>query len=80
LTAAVALVRAAGLRSEAENQSGTQLTFLDLLRIPIQLRGYVSVATSKGLLQGDALFRPDAPMTRSEMAQSIATLQRIAIE
>jgi serine protease AprX len=80
LTAAVALVRAAGLRSEAESQSGVALSFLDALRIPTQLRGYVSVATSRGLLQADTLFRPDASMTRADLARAIATLQRQSID
>jgi hypothetical protein len=56
LAAAVALVRAAGLRSEADSRAGIPLAFLDSASIPSQLRGYVSVAVSLGLLQGDTLF------------------------
>ena len=80
LLAAVALVRAAGLRSEAEAKAGAPLAFLDAKNIPSELRGYVSVAISKGLLQGDTLFRPEASVTRVELAQAIAALERRAIE
>src|SRR6185295_14262110 len=44
LAAAVALVRAAGLRSEAEAKAGASLPFVDASSIPSNLRGYVSVA------------------------------------
>ena len=60
LAAAVALVRAAGLRSEAEAKAGTPLPFLDASGSPVNLRGYVSVAISGGLLQADTNFRPQA--------------------
>jgi serine protease AprX len=80
LTAAVALVRAAGLRTEAETKAGTPLAFLDARNIPSELRGYVSVAISKGLLQGDSLFRPDTAVTRAELAHAIAALERRAIQ
>ena len=50
LTAAVALVRAAGLRSEAEARSGIPLQILDGQSIPGELRGYVSLAMSEDLL------------------------------
>jgi hypothetical protein len=80
LAAAVALVKAAGLRTEAETKAGTPLAFLDARNIPSELRGYVSVAISKGLLQGDSLFRPDTAVTRAELAQAIAALERRAIQ
>ena len=80
LTAAVALVRAAGLRRQAESGSTAPLAFLDVSQIPPQLRGYVSVATSLGLLQSDSLFRPDAPFTRADLARAIATLERQAVQ
>ena len=56
LAAAVALVRAAGLRSEAEAKAGSLLGYSDAWNIPSELRGYVSVAVSKGLLQADTTF------------------------
>lgn len=80
LAAAVALVRAAGFRSEAEAKAGTPLAFLDATSIPFELRGYVSVAISKGLLQGDSLFRPNVAVTRAELAQAIAAIEKRAIE
>ncbi|MBC8030789.1 MAG: S8 family serine peptidase [Pyrinomonadaceae bacterium] len=80
LVAAVALVKAAGLRTEAETKAGTPLAFLDARSIPSELKGYVSVAISKGLLQGDTLFRPDTAVTRAELAQAIAALERRAIQ
>ncbi|HVQ39642.1 MAG TPA: S8 family serine peptidase, partial [Pyrinomonadaceae bacterium] len=66
LTTAVALVRAAGLRSEAEAKAGTPLAFLDVSGIPSELRGYISVAVSHGLLQGDTMFRPSGAFTRAD--------------
>src|SRR6185295_14474642 len=75
LTAAVALVRAAGLRAQAESQSNTPLTVLDTLSIPSSLRGYVSVAIAKGLLSSGNSFLPQKPLTRGELAHAMATLQ-----
>ncbi len=80
LTAAIALVRAAGLRSEAEASAGIPLSFLDAAGIPDEYRGYVSVATSRGMLAGDTLFRPQAALTRAELAHAIAVIERRAIE
>lgn len=78
LSAAIAFVRAVGLGPEAEGRSGTPLAFLDNTRIPSQLRGYVSIATSLGLIQSETLFRPDAPLTRGELARAIAEIERRA--
>ena len=75
LTAAVALVRAAGLRSEAEAKAGTPLTVLDASLVPSELRGYVSLAIGQGFLQSESFFRPQNPLTRAELAQAIALLQ-----
>ena len=58
LVAAVALVRAAGLRGEAEAKANTPLAFLDALTIPADLRGYVAVAVSRGFISSDNLFPP----------------------
>ena len=79
LAAAVALVRAAGLRSDAEANAGAPLPFADSLSIPSSLRGYVSVAVSKGLMQGDSTFRPQATLTRADLARANAVIQRLAI-
>jgi serine protease AprX len=79
LVAVVALVRAAGLRTEAENRAGIVLPFLDSATIPSDLRGYVSVATGEGLVQSDTLFRPQSPFNRADLARAIAAIQRRAV-
>ncbi|HYJ86868.1 MAG TPA: S8 family serine peptidase [Pyrinomonadaceae bacterium] len=80
LAAAVALVRASGLRSEAEAKAGTPLAFLDAASIPYDLRGYVSVAVSHGLLKADNSFKPNGTFTRGDLAQAIAAFQRRALQ
>jgi hypothetical protein len=80
LTAAVALVRAAGLRAQAEGQSNPPLTVLDALSIPANLRGYVSLAISKGLLPVGNTFYPQKPLSRGELAHAMATLQKLATQ
>lgn len=75
LMATVALVRAAGLRGEAESKSGALLPYLDAASIPLQYRGYVSVAVSKGFVQADLWFRPQAAFTRAELAHAMAVIQ-----
>jgi hypothetical protein len=80
LTAAVALVRAAGLRAQAESQSNTPPAVLDALSIPGDLRGYVSVAIAKGLLTSGNSFYPQKALTRGELAHAMATLQRLATQ
>lgn len=80
LAATVALVRAAGLRADAESSTAPPLAFLDSRYIPSDLRGYVSVAVSRGLIQSDMLFRPNAPFTRAELAHAIAVLGRTAVQ
>jgi serine protease AprX len=79
LTAAVALIRAAGLRAQAESQS-TPLAVLDALSIPSNLRGYVSLAMSKGILTSGNYFYPQRPLTRGELAHAMAALQRLAMQ
>jgi serine protease AprX len=79
LTAAIALVRAAGLRAEAESQPAP-LAFLDAASIPAQFRGYVSVAVSHGLIEGDTFFRPQSTFKRADLARAIATIQKQALQ
>jgi hypothetical protein len=79
LAAAVALVRAAGLRSEAEAKSGAPLAYTDALSVPNELRGYVLVAVAKGLLQADSAFRPRGTFNRADLARATAVIQRRAI-
>jgi serine protease AprX len=80
LAAAVALVRAAGLRSDAEARAGAPLTFVDVSGVPSELRGYVAVAVSSGLLQADTAFRPSGAFTRADLAHAIAIIQKRATE
>ncbi len=80
LTAAIALVRAAGLRSEAESKSGISLSVSDASSIPSNLRGYVWVALNRGLMSPDpsSAFRPNAAMKRVELAHAMAGIARLA--
>ena len=78
LTAAVALVRAAGLGQEAEAQNGATLNLTDASTIPPNLRGYVFVARSRGLLTAESgAFRPDSQLTRAELAHALVTLSSL---
>jgi hypothetical protein len=80
LAAAIALVRAAGLRSDAEASTLAPLSFLDASNIPAELRGYVSVAVSKGLLSSGVLFQPQNSVSRAELAHAIAVIQTRATQ
>jgi serine protease AprX len=80
LAAAVALVRAAGLRGDAEAKAGCPLAFLDASGIPSELRGYVSIAISTGLLQADTSFRPQGTITRADLAHAIGVIEKRAIQ
>jgi hypothetical protein len=77
LTAAVALVRAAGLSSEADMNRNAPLTFLDALSIPAELRGYVAVAVARGFISADTSFRPQASLTRAELAHAMVVMQSL---
>jgi serine protease AprX len=78
LTAAVALVRSAGLRADAESHAGP-LPYLDAASIPTALRGYVAVAVSKGLIETGSSFKPSDAFTRGDLARAVATIQRRAV-
>jgi serine protease AprX len=80
LAAAIAFVRAAGFASDAEARAGIPLPFLDAGSIPEEYSGYVSVAISRGLMQSQTLFRPQATLTRAELAHAIAVIERQAVE
>jgi serine protease AprX len=80
LVAAVALVRAAGLRGEAEAKSTTVLPFADASTIPGELRGYVAVAVSRGFIQTDSYFRPQNSFTRGELAHALTLIQNKAVQ
>ena len=80
LTAAVALVRAAGLRTQAE--SGTYpITFADAATIPASLRGYVAVAVQNGLIKADGPnFNPQASFTRLDLSHAMARIATLAAQ
>ena len=76
LTAAIVLVRAAGLGQEASN--ATPLTIFDAGTIPSSARGYVSVALSHGLLtQNGMLFNPQSALTRADLAHALAVMSSL---
>jgi serine protease AprX len=77
LVAAVALVRAAGLRADAESHVGP-LPYLDAASIPASLRGYVAIAVSKHLVETGSSFKPNDVFTRGDLARSVAAIQRRA--
>ena len=79
LSAAIALVRAAGLRAEAEASNWSPLPVSDAGSIPAQWRGYVVVALSRGLLTAtDGMFRPAAALTRVELSHAMVTIAKLA--
>ena len=81
LIAAVALVKAAGLQTLAEQNATVPVPVADALTIPAAYRGYVNVALQKGLLSPDgANFSPNKNLTRAELAQAMAALNRIFTE
>jgi hypothetical protein len=80
LTAAIVLVRAAGLKAEAE-AGNAPLAILDVGQIPASLRGYVSVALARGLLtQQGMFFNPQGGLTRAELAHAMAVMNKLATE
>jgi hypothetical protein len=81
LTAAVALVRAAGFGAEAEARAGAPLAVADAGAIPYASRGYVAVALERGLLDAEGgAFRPQAALTRLELAHAMCVIARRAAE
>jgi len=74
LTAVVALVRAAGLRQQAETGTYT-LTYSDAAWIPSSLRGYVAVAVQNGLIRTNGTsFNPQGAFTRMDLAHALARI------
>jgi serine protease AprX len=78
LSAAVVLVKAAGLASLAEAQQGASLPITDGSTIPSELRGYVAVALNKGLLAVNGnKFRPQDSLSRIELAHAMIVMQQV---
>jgi serine protease AprX len=61
-------------------KAGSPLVYLDASGIPSELRGYVSVAVSKGLLQSDSSFKPYAALTRADLAHAIGVIEQRATQ
>jgi len=80
LTAAIALVRAAGLRQQAESGSYT-LTYIDAASIPASLRGYVAVAVQNGLIRvNGASFNPQGSFTRLDLSHAMVRIATLATQ
>jgi serine protease AprX len=78
-TAAIALVRAAGLQADADAHANDPLIGVaDAAKIPAAARGYVAVAIQRGLLSTDSTgFRPQTAITRLELAHAMSVLQAL---
>jgi serine protease AprX len=71
LTAAIALVRAAGLQAEA-NTATLPLNIKDAAEIPAAARGYVAVALNNGLLTAEnGYFQAQSAITRAQLAHAL---------
>ena len=78
LTAVVALVRAAGLRQQAETGVYT-LTYTDTASIPASLRGYVAVAVQNGLIKPNGTsFNPQGAFTRLDLSHAMSRIAGLA--
>ena len=64
------LLRAMGYKDEAEKFMNVKLPYSDAAAVPKSAVGYVYLADKMGLMKGypDNTFRPNAPVTRAEMA------------
>ncbi|HWT03905.1 MAG TPA: S8 family serine peptidase [Pyrinomonadaceae bacterium] len=79
LAAAIALVRAAGLRAAAENYTGPMPALADIHTIPVEYRGYVAIAHTRGLLKASGgYFSPQSALTRVHLAQAMVVLAKLA--
>jgi serine protease AprX len=78
LLAAIVLVRAAGLESEAQAHQATPTGFADEESIPAEWRGHAYVAFNRGLLPAGPSFDPAGTFTRAQLAQALAALSGFA--
>jgi serine protease AprX len=76
LAVAVVLVRAAGLKEEAESRTFAPTGFTDESAIPTQWRGYAATAVRHGLMSKTSRFAPNTGFTRAELARALAALAR----
>jgi hypothetical protein len=78
LTTAVAAVRLLGLEQQAQAASQMNPGLSDWNSIPAALRGYVSIAVSRNLLDwgNSGSFRPFDSVTRAELAVAALAIQQ----
>jgi serine protease AprX len=77
VTLAVGMVKALGLEQAAQAASANNPGLSDWNLIPASVRGYVSVAVSRGLMRAaNGYFRPSDAITRIELAGAAVALQR----
>jgi len=67
-------------RAEADAKAGAFLNYTDAQSIPWELRGYVQVAVSRGLISSAMQFNPSGAFTRAELARGVATILRLNTE
>jgi len=80
LTAVIALVRAAGLRPQAESGTYT-LAYTDAASIPSSLRGYVVVAVQNGLIRpSGTTFNPQGAFTRLDLSHAMVRISTLATQ
>ncbi len=80
LLAAIVLVRAAGLESEAQSKPHP-LTVADASAIPLCWQSYVGLAIERGLISANAnRFNPNAAYTRAELAHALSALMKMYSE
>jgi len=80
LTAVIALVRSAGLRTQAESGTYT-LTYTDAASIPSSLRGYVAVAVQNGLIRTNGItFDPQGAFTRLDLSHAMVRIAALATQ
>jgi len=89
---AKALVKSFGLDAEAQQQMNTRTAYTDDATIPADARGYVVVATERGLLQGYVngsniegttptySFRPQETITRGAFAHNLVTAHNVFMQ
>jgi len=82
VTAAVVLVRAAGLQSEVDSSNNTLTGVLDAPYVPTRWRNYVAVALKHGLLTTDnnLYFRPQTTLTRADLAHALVVIENTATQ
>ena len=80
LVAAVALVKAAGLDSQAATAT-LPLNVIDAAAIPAQYRGYAAIALQKGLITIDGnKFNPGRAISRAELALAMVNLTHLSVQ